>query len=91
MGSQSRDCDKALMSTTDQTWLELLYLAMSKPLGVVIASDDTERALGRLSAARQRAGDPALACLAFYQSRVDPAREIWIIKKAAPTTGDLGI
>lgn len=67
--------------TTDQTWLELLYLAMSKSLGIVIASDDTERAISRLRAARKSAGDPALECLAFYQSRVDPAREIWIIKK----------
>ena len=50
---------------------QLLYQALSTPLGIVIETNDMERALARFYAARAEAKDEALEGLTLRRSAVD--------------------
>lgn len=60
--------------------LELLYEALSQPFGVVIATNDLEKARQKLYRLRAGAKDADLDKLAFVQSPTDPL-QLWIVRK----------
>jgi hypothetical protein len=60
---------------------EVLYLAMMEPVGLLLQSSDTKKALQALYRARSAALDPALKVLSFRVSPL-PTGDIIIVKKA---------
>jgi hypothetical protein len=46
----------------------LLYAALAEPIGLLLATNDRERARQRLYTARRNAADPALDCLQIRMS-----------------------
>lgn len=73
-----------------QEWGELLYLALVEPIGLLLRTNDRERARQALYRARQTLGDPALTRL---QLRVSPLADgdLVIVKahEIGPTPEDL--
>lgn len=61
-------------------YLEFWYAALASPLGVVIETDNFERARAKLYAARREAMDPALDNIAVMQSPTNPS-DIWLVKR----------
>lgn len=65
-------------------WLELLYLALSSPHGIVVLADDPVSTKQRLY--RLQRQDPTLEGLSFRTSPDRPESEIWIVKNAEKST-----
>jgi len=79
--------DSAVVSPKEAkliNWLEFWYTALGQPFGIVIETDDPERARQRLYAARRDAQDHDLAKLSVVQSPTNPAH-LWIIHKETPS------
>lgn len=62
-------------------YLELLYEALTKELGIVVETDSPQRLQQYLYAERRKACDPQLDNLVFAPSRFVPT-ELWIVKKS---------
>lgn len=60
--------------------IQLLYLAVNAPLGIVVGTNNVTSAISRLYAARKEAADPSLARLQVRRSPEKPEEEIWIVK-----------
>lgn len=71
----------AQLQDTSQ-WLELLYLAMTKQVGIAVTTDHVESACAKFRSLRDKSGDHDLDRLMFYASTFDP-RELWIVKGPA--------
>ena len=62
------------------TPLEILYMALREPLGLIVDSGgDFQRTVQKLYQARYKALDPDLDCLQFRRSPNDPEGEVWIV------------
>lgn len=62
------------------TW----YEALAAPFGIIIETDDPERAKQRLYAIREKSHDPDLAGLSITTSPTNPGRDLWIVKRKQP-------
>lgn len=60
--------------------LELCYLALASPIGIVVSVSAFVPVQQKLYAARKASGDPTLDCLQFRRSPIEPEGEIWIVK-----------
>jgi len=60
--------------------IALLYNALHSPFGVILQTDDPERAKARFYSTRAKLNDPKLDCLSLVQSPTDPS-QLWIVKK----------
>jgi len=67
----------------EPNWLEFLYTALGEPYGIVIETDNFDKARQRLYAARREAQDETLSGLSILQSPTNPAH-IWIVHKETP-------
>jgi hypothetical protein len=65
---------------------ELLYQALTAPIGIAVVTNDPERAVQRLYAARTAAGDPQLARLSLRRNPLRPEAEVFIIKTTVERT-----
>lgn len=74
--------------TQDQLVM-LLGLALASPHGIVLATNDPQRAKQALYQARSKAHRPAFASLSFRTSPVSPDDELYIVKSAPPASDDL--
>lgn len=92
------------MSAQSTLLLPFLYQALAAPIGIVLRSNDPERARAACYSARAKAGDPALAALEIRLSPRAPKAELFLVKKGAsgtfgeapppanvPTLRDLGL
>ena len=79
--------------TTQAELTALLYTALAEPIGLLLATSDTEHARQRLYQARAKAADPALAGLQFRASPL-AGGDLLIVNstigaRRAPTAEDL--
>lgn len=65
--------------------LHYWYQAAASPLGIVLFTDDSQRLIQKLYAARRDAADESLKALSIVQSPVDPSH-IWIVRKDADSS-----
>ena len=63
------------------TLAELLYEALTTPLGLIVQSEDAATLRTRLYAERTSLADPALDRLGFTLSPTEPATQLWIVLK----------
>lgn len=61
--------------------VEILYEALTTPLGLVVETPDPVHLRQKLYQAK--AADPAFKDLAILTSRTAPNSELWIVKKGA--------
>jgi hypothetical protein len=93
-----------MSSTKSSLLLPFLYQALAAPIGIVLRSNDVERARAACYSARAKAGDAALTLLEIRLNPRAPKEEIMIVKKGAsgqlaegsrpanaPTLRDLGL
>jgi hypothetical protein len=64
---------------TDSDWLEIWYVAISKPLGVVVTTPDIAIAKAKLYKARANAQDPSLMGVQIRTSPASPQTELWLL------------
>lgn len=67
------------MTRADFDPIELLYLALGSERGVVVKTNNAPLAKQRLSQAK--ATSPDFESIAVSTSRIDPATEVWLVKK----------
>lgn len=65
--------------------VEFFYAALASPRGIVLATQDPQALTQQLHKARREHGDPTLSSIIIARSRTDPAGEVWLIKKDAPS------
>jgi hypothetical protein len=71
-------------------YLPLLHKALASPFGIVIKTNDPQRAKGKLYAARQLAPSDEAQTLAGLQIRTSSeAGQLWIVKGSAPKASPL--
>lgn len=81
-------------SQTSDNATDLLYLALAEPIGLLLSTNDPERARQRLYTARRATGDPALAVLQFKMSPWPGQGQLVICKAevtVANTAEDFGL
>lgn len=61
--------------------MELLYAAFHSQHGIAVSTNSPERLRQRLYALRRTLEDEALSSLSFTTSPMNPAGELWIVKK----------
>jgi hypothetical protein len=61
--------------------LHFWYSALASDRGVILRTNDPERAKQRLYAARREAKDPDLDGIAICTSPTAPESELWLVKK----------
>lgn len=60
---------------------EFLYQALASDRGIVLETDEPDRVIAKLHAARREAKDPDLKVLVIAKSREKPESEVFIAKK----------
>lgn len=70
------------MSSNTTPLVELLYRALSAPIGIVVSTNDVKMLREKLYAVRREAQNPDLEALTFAPSRVNPDTELWIVRKS---------
>lgn len=60
--------------------LNLLYVALNSPRGILVPVSDFQLAQARLYRARKESGDPALDSLSLRRSPRGAMDEVWIVK-----------
>lgn len=61
--------------------IDLWYSALASPSGVIIETNDPERAKAKLYSLRALASDPDLEALSIVQSPTAPSTDLWIVKR----------
>ena len=64
---------------TDSDWLEIWYVALSAPLGVVVSSPEIAIAKAKLYKVRATAQDENLMKIQIRTSPTSPSTELWLI------------
>lgn len=68
--------------------LELWYAALREDIGVVIETDDPDRCIQKLYAARRQAQDPDLNAISIVRSPTDNFH-LWLVKRYEQTQSGL--
>jgi len=62
------------------SWLEIWYVALSKPIGVVVSTPDIAICKAKLYKARAEAQDPSLMSIQIRTSPDKPKTELWLMR-----------